>query len=71
MSPVQDNILDALCRHRCLTTDELIEQVYRGAREPDFAKESIWVAIHKINKRPGIGVRFSRYRKRGYELWFK
>ena len=72
-APVRERMFNALCEHPCgLTVNELIEIVYRGAKEPAYAVGCVQAASHFINARfkdqkiglriRGSGGRGSRYR---------
>jgi hypothetical protein len=50
--PIQDRIFEALIRHpRGLHMAQLIAEVYRGCREPDWAQGSVQVSICVFNKK--------------------
>lgn len=71
MKVLQDNIMSALLRFPYgIGADDLVAEVYRGAREPEYAKSCIRVAIHRANRTlKGCQIRFS-WRKKRYQLWF-
>ena len=72
IGPVQQGIMRSLCKFpHGLSTPEMIEQVYAGAKEPEFAQECIYVAIHKLRKiLKGVEIRHIRNGKFRYQLWF-
>ena len=47
---IEQRVLEALIEGPH-TVAELIESVFAGAREPDAAKQAIWNAIKKLNRR--------------------
>jgi hypothetical protein len=49
--PVQEAIFNALAAYPSLSAEELVAKVYRGFNEPDWARTSIWVAIHKMRNK--------------------
>lgn len=72
MRPIQDAIFNALAKFSSLSADELVEKVYRGAKEPDWARTCIHIAIHKMRKRKTPFVIETIYKSgRRYRLVFK
>ena len=72
MKVLEDNIMLALLRFPYgISTNDLIAEVYRGAKEPEHAKSCIWVSIHRLNRTlKGCQIRFT-WRKKRYQLWFE
>lgn len=63
--PVGSRVFFALCeRPYGMTCDELIQAVYNGSGEPDWARSSVSACIHKLNRR--LKQRGSLFSIRGY-----